>query len=124
MAGNLEPDEWLVVSTVGQSIEGDDVSEDRRDPDGRRQGRTGENPQRGRDTRLARERAYDRRREIQRAAAHASLAFERGFKVVELKVPNPERPSQHWVFIPAALVAGLVWVLQGRRMQLGARATT
>ena len=43
------------------------------------------------------------------------LGVERGFKIVELKLPNPERPSQNWVFIPAALVAGLVWFLQGFR---------
>ena len=41
------------------------------------------------------------------------LGVERGFKIVELKVPNPERPSQNWVFIPAALVAGLVWPSRG-----------
>ena len=45
------------------------------------------------------------------------LGVERGFKIVELKLPNPARPSQNWVFIPAALVAGLVWFLQGLRMR-------
>ena len=43
------------------------------------------------------------------------LGVERGFKIVELKLPNPARPSQNWVFIPAALIAALVWFLQGRR---------
>ena len=43
------------------------------------------------------------------------LGVERGFKIVALKLPNPERPSHNWVFIPAAMVAWLVWFLQGRR---------
>jgi len=34
---------------------------------------------------------------------------------VELKLPNPDRPSSHWVFLPAALLAWLVWWRQGRR---------
>ena len=32
------------------------------------------------------------------------LGVEQGYKIVELKLPNPARPSQHWVFIPAALL--------------------
>jgi hypothetical protein len=46
---------------------------------------------------------------------------ERGFKIVELKLHNPGRASDYWVFIPAALIAGLVWWLQGRRKRFGAR---
>ena len=33
------------------------------------------------------------------------LGVEQGYKIVELKLPNPARPSQHWVFIPAAALA-------------------
>jgi hypothetical protein len=51
------------------------------------------------------------------------LGVERGFKIVELKLPNPGRPSQNWVFIPAALVAGLVWFLQGWRKKPSGHAT-
>jgi len=43
------------------------------------------------------------------------LGVEQGYKIVELKLPNPARPSQHWVFIPAALLAALVWWMQRRR---------
>jgi hypothetical protein len=45
------------------------------------------------------------------------LGLEQGYKIVELKLPNPARPSQHWVFIPATLLALLVWWLQGLRMR-------
>ena len=44
------------------------------------------------------------------------LGVEQGYKIVELKLPNPERPSQHWVLLPSALLAALVWWLQGRRI--------
>ena len=45
------------------------------------------------------------------------LGLEQGYKIVELKLPNPARPSQHWVFIPAAALAILVWWLQGLRVR-------
>jgi hypothetical protein len=33
-----------------------------------------------------------------------------------LKVPSG-RPSAHWFYLPALLLAGLVWWSQGRRMR-------
>ncbi len=45
------------------------------------------------------------------------LGVEQGYKVVELKLPNPARPSSHWVFIPAALLGWGVWWLQGLRLR-------
>ncbi len=50
------------------------------------------------------------------------LGVEQGYKIVELKLPNPARPSQHWVFIPAALLAALVWWMQGRRLVAARRS--
>jgi hypothetical protein len=40
--------------------------------------------------------------------------FEQGFKVAAVKVPT-ERPSEHWVYIPALALAALVWFLQRAR---------
>jgi hypothetical protein len=45
------------------------------------------------------------------------LGVEQGYKIVELKLPNPARPSQNWVFVPAALLGLAVWWLQGRRLR-------
>lgn len=41
--------------------------------------------------------------------------FEQGFEVRELKLPS-DRPSAHWLYLPALLLAGLVWWSQGRRL--------
>ena len=40
--------------------------------------------------------------------------FEQGFKVAAVKVPT-ERPSEHWVYIPALALIALVWFLQRTR---------
>jgi hypothetical protein len=42
--------------------------------------------------------------------------FEQGWAVKTLKVPT-DRPSAHWFYVPALLLAGLVWWAQGRRMR-------
>ena len=44
------------------------------------------------------------------------LGIEQGYKILEVKVPNRERPSDYWVFVPAMLLVGLIWFLQGRRI--------
>jgi hypothetical protein len=40
--------------------------------------------------------------------------FEQGFKVAAVKVPT-ERPSEHWVYIPALALVAFVWFLQRAR---------
>ena len=40
--------------------------------------------------------------------------FEQGFKVAAVKVPT-DRPSEHWVYIPALALVALVWFLQRAR---------
>jgi hypothetical protein len=42
--------------------------------------------------------------------------FEQGWDVRTLKLPS-ERPSAHWFYLPALLLAALVWWTQGRRMK-------
>ena len=46
------------------------------------------------------------------------LGLEQGYKIVEIKLPNPARPSERWVLLPAGLLALLVWWSQGRRMRM------
>jgi hypothetical protein len=41
--------------------------------------------------------------------------FEIGWTVGGVLVPT-ERPSMHWVYIPALLLVALLWWGQGRRM--------
>jgi TRAP transporter 4TM/12TM fusion protein len=40
--------------------------------------------------------------------------FEQGFQIAAVKVPT-DRPSEHWIYIPALLVVGFVWFMQGLR---------
>ena len=42
--------------------------------------------------------------------------FEQGFKVAAIKVPT-ERPSQHWVYIPALALVAFIYFLQRTRMR-------
>jgi hypothetical protein len=48
--------------------------------------------------------------------------FEQGWDVVDVIVPA-ERPNPHWFFLPALLVIGLIWWLQGRRESRAATAS-
>ncbi|HLB16128.1 MAG TPA: TRAP transporter permease [Burkholderiales bacterium] len=47
--------------------------------------------------------------------------FEQGWKVAAVKVPT-ERPSEHWVYIPALALLAFLYFLQRRRMRRGAAA--
>jgi hypothetical protein len=42
--------------------------------------------------------------------------FEQGWNVKALKQPA-DRPNPHWFYLPALLLAGLVWWSQGRRLR-------
>jgi hypothetical protein len=47
--------------------------------------------------------------------------FEQGFKVAAVKVPT-DRPSEHWVYIPALALIAFVWFLQRARTRRTAYA--
>jgi len=42
--------------------------------------------------------------------------FEQGWKVRAVKVPT-DRPSEHWVYVPALALAAFVWFLQRARLR-------
>jgi len=42
--------------------------------------------------------------------------FEQGFKVAAIKVPT-NRPSEHWVYIPALALVAFIYFLQRTRMR-------
>ena len=47
--------------------------------------------------------------------------FEQGWNVKSLKLPT-ERSNPHWFYLPALLLAALVWWSQGRRLGRPGRA--
>jgi len=117
VAAGLESNEWLVVATAGQSIEGDDVQKTVAIPMG--EGKDGREKIRYAGVTLVKLGNELTISDVKFGSRAKKLGVERGFKIVELKLPNPARPSQNWVFIPAALVAALVWFVQGWRRRLG-----
>lgn len=40
--------------------------------------------------------------------------FEQGFQVAAVKVPT-DRPSEHWVYLPALALVAFIWFLQRTR---------
>ena len=45
------------------------------------------------------------------------LGVDQGYKIQDLQLPNPARPSQFWGLFPGVALALLIWFLQGRRMK-------
>lgn len=43
--------------------------------------------------------------------------WEQGWDIASIKIPNPDRPSEFWAYVPALLVLFLVWYRQGVRMR-------
>ncbi|NYT45276.1 TRAP transporter fused permease subunit [Alcaligenaceae bacterium] len=41
--------------------------------------------------------------------------WEQGWDISEVQVPNPRRPSEFWVYVPAMALLIFVWMAQGRR---------
>lgn len=43
--------------------------------------------------------------------------WEQGWDINRVQIPNPNRPSEFWFYIPALLILGFMWVMQGRRLR-------
>lgn len=43
--------------------------------------------------------------------------WEQGWDIGEIKVPNPNRPSEFWFYVPALLILALIWFKQGVRLR-------
>src|SRR5690554_2319658 len=41
--------------------------------------------------------------------------WEQGWDIAEVQVPNPRRPSEFWVYVPALALLVFIWMAQGRR---------
>lgn len=44
-------------------------------------------------------------------------SWEQGWDIAEVKIPNPERPSEFWTYIPAFMLLLLIWWRQGLRLR-------
>ena len=117
VADGLIEDEWLVVAIAGSDLDGTAITKTVAIPMGK--GDNGREKLRDAGVTLSQLGTDLEVAAVKFGSRAKKLGLEQGYKIVELRLPNPARPSQHWVFIPAALIALGVWWLQGQR----ARAT-
>jgi Domain of unknown function (DUF3394) len=115
VAGTLSEDEWLIVGIAGTDIDGDPVTKTVAIPMGK--GNDGRARLRDAGVTLVQLGADIEVAAVKFGSRAKKLGLEQGYKVAGLKLPNPQRPSQHWVLIPAVLLALGVWWAQGRRLK-------
>lgn len=116
VADSLREDEWLVVGIAGETLDGKPQTKTVAIPMG--QGVNGRERLRDAGVTLAQLGPDLEVAAVKFGSRARKLGLEQGYKIIELKLPNPDRPSQHWVLLPATLLALLVWWLQGRRLSL------
>ncbi len=117
VADTLVEDEWLVVGIAGSDLDGSPITKTVAIPMGR--GSNGRERLRDAGVTLSQLGTDLEVAAVKFGSRARKLGLEQGYRITELKLPNPSRPSQHWVFIPAALIAIGVWSLQGRRPRPG-----
>ncbi|MBI5277285.1 MAG: TRAP transporter permease [Burkholderiales bacterium] len=117
VADTLQEDQWLVVGIAGESLEGKAQTKTVAIPMGK--GKNGRERLRDAGVTLSQLGTDVEVAQVKFGSRARKLGVEQGYKIVELKLPNPARPSQHWVFIPAGVLALVVWWLQGWRARRG-----
>ncbi|MDB5752493.1 MAG: transporter, fusion protein [Ramlibacter sp.] len=115
VADGLREDEWLVVGIAGETLEGKAQTKTVAIPMGK--GADGREKLRDAGVTLAQLGAQLEVAQVKFGSRARKLGLEQGYKVVELRLPNPARPSAHWVFIPGLALAAAVWWLQGWRQR-------
>jgi len=117
VAEALPRGELLVMKIKGMSIEGDDISKVVSVPIGPEKGGAARIAANGFTVMTLGERAQIGA--VKFGSRARKLGLEQGFDIVEVHVPA-DRPSMHWLYLPAAALALLVWWAQGRRLRAGA----
>jgi TRAP transporter 4TM/12TM fusion protein len=114
-ADKLQEDEWLVVGIAGETLDGKPQTKTVAIPMGK--GESGRERLRDAGVTLVQLGSDFEVASVKFGSRARKLGLEQGYKITELRLPNPDRPSQHWVFLPAGLLALLVWRWQGRRVR-------
>ena len=115
IAGKLGAHDWLAVTIAGESIEGKSIRKTVALPLG--EGADGRERLRAGGVTLAALGEDLTVSNVKFGSRARKLGVEQGFRIVEVKVLNPARPSPFWVFLPAALLVGLIWFLQRSRIR-------
>ncbi|HET6827775.1 MAG TPA: TRAP transporter permease [Ramlibacter sp.] len=117
VADRLQEDEWLVVGIAGETLDGKPQTKTVAIPMGK--GASGRERLRNAGVTLSQLGTEVEVAQVKFGSRARKLGVEQGYRIAELKLPNPARPAQHWVFLPAALIALLVWWMQGLRVRRG-----
>ncbi len=112
-ADRLQADEWLAVTIAGESIEGKAIRKTVALPLG--EGANGRERLRAGGVTLAALGEDIEVASVKFGSRAKKLGVEQGYKIVEIKLPNPARPSPYWVFLPATLLVVMIWLLQRAR---------
>jgi len=112
VASELEEDDRLVLVIEGTNVEGEDV----RKTVAVQLGKPGDGRKRLADAGLTISALGPEVRvsAVKFGSRAKKSGFEQGFKVAAVKVPS-DRPSEHWVYIPALALIAVVWFLQRAR---------
>ena len=121
-ADALQKDEWLVIKIQGTNVEGDDIAKTVALPmgegtDGRERIRNGGVTIVGAGNAL-------QISDVKFGSRARKLGIEQGYKILAIELPNRQRPSQNWVFLPAGLLVALIWFMQASRGHLRANSVT
>jgi hypothetical protein len=114
VAKSVPDGDRVVLVIEGTNVEGEDVQK----TVAVQLGKPGEGRQRLVDAGLTMQALGDEVRiAIVRFGSRAKKSgFEQGWKVRAVKVPT-DRPSEHWVFVPALALAAFIWFLQRARQR-------
>ena len=117
-ADNLAKDEWLIVRTQGENLEGKTIGKTLAIPmgegkDGRERIKSGgvTLSQLGADIEIA---------QVKFGSRAKKLGVDQGYKILDLQLPNPARPSQFWGLFPGIFLALWIWFKQGRKLKQAA----
>jgi TRAP transporter 4TM/12TM fusion protein len=113
VADALGKDEWVVMKIQGTNVEGDEIAKTVALPMG--EGANGRERIRNAGVTLVGAGNELQISDVKFGSRARKLGVERGYKILAIELPNRNRPSQNWVFIPAGLLVALIWFLQGRR---------
>lgn len=115
VADTLGKDAWLAVGIAGESIEGKAIRKTVALPLG--EGSSGPERLRSGGVTLAAPGDNVEVASVKFGSRAKKLGVEQGYKIIEIKLLNPQRPSPYWVFLPAALLVALIWFMQRARIR-------
>jgi TRAP transporter 4TM/12TM fusion protein len=121
IANGLKTDEWLVMTIAGESMEGEKIRKTVALPMG--EGASGHERIRNGGVTIAGSATQPLIANVKFGSRARKLGIEQGYRIVELKLPNRERPSPYWVFLPAGLLVAFIWMMQGMRARRLPRVT-